>query len=1109
MLTPAPPFPRLTPSPPESTERAHAELVEARAEARSAGSVHGPEWSRIPPDLIDGERGVIRWVEVPLPAALVEQFRHSASVRLTSLLGLVCRYVGPAVCVQVGGSEPSRIVSVLVQDDDDLQTLSRRVEAALEAANRAEASGAPIRVDVGPESSALSGEVDLALGVVRRGDEQLLAIGSDGRFTEGTREAMASTARCYLAALAADPRAPLLRLPVLDPGTRQRVLFDWNATEVPRAEGELVHHLLEHLAARAPAHVVAELGDRTLTAAQLDRRSNALAAQLLELGVDRGVTVAVAMDRSFELLVTLFGVLKAGGAFVAVDPELPPERLAYVLRDARVHAVLTQAHLADALRPSVARAGATLVSVPPGSPTEAATPPPRSLGGSDLAYLVYTSGSTGHPKGVRVPHRALVNHAYWFAQVTELGPTDRVLHYASISFDAALAEVFAPIVGGARIVLAPPRAHRDLIELFNLAVGARITVLQAVPSVLRAALEAGALAGASAGDLRYLVSGGEALDHQLVKAVRGRLGAVRVGNFYGPSEACVDSTMIELDQSHEARRVLPIGRPIANTRCYVLDHLLQPVPIGATGQLWVGGRGLALGYQALPELTARKFLADPFRAGEQIYRTGDLARLTAEGTIEYLGRSDTQVKIRGYRLELFEIESALRDFPGISECAVVAPTDANSERTIVMWVVPARGAAAPSTRAVVAKLREVLPPYAIPSHIGVLASLPLNSSGKLDRRRLEQLPFPVTTPSDPERAAAAVTDPVARRLVPLWERTLGIAPIGLDDGFFELGGHSLKALRLLSEISREFAIELHAGVLFEAPTIRQLAARLQQRATDLASTLIPVQARGARPPLFFVPGGGGELFVFEAIAQALGREQPLYVVDLYAFVGRSDLPVSPTLSQIVACILRDVRRVQPHGPYQLAGYSMGGKIALELARQLQQAGQTVSALLLLDSDGPDYPRLEPLPRRLLAHAKHAVSLGPRGAAEYVLGRLPRVAVRLGLREPEPHRLFAHEADSDLVPPEVIAAMERAIAPLVSAWERHEPKRLDAPVTLLRAEQRQAMIGVSDTDPRLGWGPLLPHLRVVSLPCSHFDLLRAPNAPRLADVINDCLTAADG
>ncbi len=854
------------------------------------------------------------------------------------------------------------------------------------------------------------------------------------------------------------------------------------------------------------------------------------------------------MERSFELLVAVFGVLKAGAAFVAIDPELPVDRQAFLLANARVRIVLTQGHLFDSLREPASMAEAALLAVAPidtGAPLPTRLPARSGapvVGESGPAYVIYTSGSTGLPKAIRVPHRALVNHARWFAEVTGLGGSDRMLCWASISFDAALAELFAPILSGARIVLMPPHAHRDLLGLVDRVRSSRVTVMQAVPSVLRAALDGAALgrgfdevvsdpsSGPSSDPssspssdppsaLRYLVCGGEALDHALVRSVAAAWGdGVRIGNFYGPSEACVDAAMHEVDAATLRRRTIPIGRPIANARCYVVDRSLQPVPIGAVGELVIGGRGLALDYLGQPELTARRFVPDPFRPGERLYRTGDLARITSDGMLEYLGRNDSQVKVRGFRLELAEIEAALRGHPGVREVAVVAPVGADGERELVAWLTLEPNAPVPSRRAITSRVRQSLPAYAVPSYVGVLPSLPLTSSGKLDRGRLEALPRPASVgdaagdPGSDDRNPVS-GDPMTLRILALWEEVLGVRPLGLDDGFFDMGGHSLKAIRLLNEVDREFGIDVHPGVLFEAPTVRAFAQRLQQRATapvsKIGTTIVPVHPQGRRPPLFFVPGGAGELLVFAAISDALGKDQPLHVVDLYAFENRAELGPSPSLPDIVACIVADLRRCQPTGPYHLAGYSMGGNIALEMAHQLRASGEEIATLVLLDADGPGYPHLEPLPRRLGAHARHALGLGPRGLVSYVRQRWPRVLVRLKLRSEEPHRLFVKEEGLDLVPREVVETMERAVRPVIDAWERYVPEPYPAPVTLVRAEVRQLMVGVRDDDPQLGWGSLLPDLRVVDLPVDHFELLRAPNAGRLARVLTECMDRTGG
>jgi amino acid adenylation domain-containing protein len=1087
------------------------------------------DWSRLHADYVGTgvPFPVTCTAELPLTTADSERLDTFAQgvgapreVVIMAMLGaFAARYLGGPIRV-LGQLPPSAGRSLEAVLDLDLEVVgslhalaAHCVQARQPASDGPGPAGVVLRVheptDPLEQTPARLHALDLDIAVTCARDALRLTIVFDAdRIARETGEAIVAALHTCLRHLVASPQAPLPQVPLIDVAVLPPHAVATHAgasTSGSRSRATLAHHALEQLAVTQPNAVVAELGGLRLSAHELNARANRLALRLVERGVEPDVLVGIAMERSIELLVAIFAVLKAGGAFVPLDPDLPVDRLAHMIGDAQAPLLLTQSHVADAVRGAAAMAQAVVLSLPASDlsvPTAHYANVSAHTRTEHVAYVLYTSGTTGKPKGVRVPHRALVNHATWFAAATGLTATDRVLHYASISFDAALAELFAPIVAGARIVLAPAHAHRDLLGLFEFARAARISVMQAVPSVLRAALANDALREPP--PLRYLVSGGEALDHALITGLRQQLPDTRLGNFYGPTEACVDSTHVEIDAALLMRRTIPIGRPIANARCLVLDPHRQLRPIGAPGELYVGGAGLAQGYHGQSALTAERFVTDPWRPGERLYRTGDRARVAPDGMIEYLGRTDSQVKVRGYRLEVAEIEAELRDFPGVREAAVIARPDVAGERVLVAWIVA--GDLPPSSRAMAARLRQQLPAWAVPSYFGTVDALPITTSGKLDRRALEQLPLPVAATGE-TREREPVADPIARRLVPLWEHVLGVSPIGIDDAFFDLGGHSLKAIRLLNDIEREFGLDVRAGVLFEAPTIRALAARLRDRRARPVSTLIPVQPAGRRAPLFFVPGGGGELFVFDAIAHELGREQPLHVVDLYALGEHADVSETSTLADIVRVLLPDLRRVQPSGPYRLAGYSLGGKIALELAHQLRAAGEQVEALLLLDADAPGYPHLQALPRRLLTHAAHALSLGPRGMLRYLRERAPRVARRLGLATAEPHRLFTKEADLALVPPDVIDRMERAIAPVIAAWERYQPAPYHERVTLLRAEVRQVMIGVTDTDPKLGWGPLLPALHVETVACGHFDLLRAAQAPRLAQLIATQLDSA--
>jgi thioesterase domain-containing protein len=604
--------------------------------------------------------------------------------------------------------------------------------------------------------------------------------------------------------------------------------------------------------------------------------------------------------------------------------------------------------------------------------------------------------------------------------------------------------------------------------------------------------------------LRYLVSGGEALDAPLAGEVRRALPHLRFGNFYGPTEAGVDATCYEITGTPDPSISVPIGRPIANARCLILDPWQNLAPIGVAGELHVGGLGLAHGYVNLPEKSTLSFIADPFAPGERLYRTGDFARYLPTGEIEYLGRIDAQVKLRGYRIEIAEVEGSLLQHPEIRQAAVVLREDTPGEPQLVAYVVLAPDATVTETE-IRTLMRRALPIYMVPSAFCFLDALPLTASAKLDR---SALPAPVA--SLPLGVASLLLeDPLERSLQEIWERTLGVRPIGPDDDFFALGGHSLKAIRLLADVQRVHGIELRAPVLFDAPTIRTLAVRMRDARLREVTSVIPVQPRGARTPLFFAPGAGGELFVFDELARALGPQQPLHVLDMYVFDEGEERTHELTLMDVAARMLRDIRQVQPHGPYQLAGYSLGGNIVLEIAQQMHAAGEQVALLALLDCDGPAYPLLQPFLMRTVQHIRHAVSLGPGKTLPYLWTRFGKLSRYINGPIEEELNLYRDQDEGQLVPRDVLDALEKSLAPVLKAWERYVPQFYAGAALVVRADVRLGMVGVVDEDPALGWGPIIGGgLKLERLDCNHFQLLRPEFARRLAALLNRYLARQD-
>jgi len=627
-------------------------------------------------------------------------------------------------------------------------------------------------------------------------------------------------------ALESEPRRPLRHIEVLPEDERRQVVADFNATGTGWPRGLLLHQLFEHQAAQRPDAMAVVFEDRQLSYAELDARADRLARQLRALGVGPDARVGVFMQRSEALVVALLAILKAGGAYLPLDPAHPPQRLLHMIDEAGPVLLLADAELAPALPATTVR---TLV---PGRDTADGggddDSPAPALHEGHLAYVIYTSGSTGRPKGVMTEHRAIVNRLLWMQQAYALAPHDVVLQKTPFGFDVSVWEFFWPLMAGARLVLARPDGHKDPAYLGELIRSSGVTTLHFVPSMLQAFLaRPGAVAGCAS--LRRVVCSGESLAAGLARQCRERLPHARLYNLYGPTEAAVDVSAWTCE-SDDADSV-PIGRPIANTRLYLLDDALRPVPLGVAGELYIGGVQVARGYLNRPELTAQRFIADPFAEGGRLYRTGDLGRWRADGAIEYLGRNDFQIKLRGQRIEPGEIEAQLRALDGIAEAAVLAREDRAGALALVAYVVPASPGGALEPAQLRERLGERLPDHMLPAAYVRLAALPLTGNGKLDR---QVLPAP-DDDAFGHRAFAPPQSDIEQALAAIWSQLLGIERIGRHDSFFALGGHSLLAVRLLEQLrQRGWSIDVRA--VFERPELAAMAAAVH---TDHGAIEVP------------------------------------------------------------------------------------------------------------------------------------------------------------------------------------------------------------------------------------------------------------------------------
>ena len=879
---------------------------------------------------------------------------------------------------------------------------------------------------------------------------------------------------------------------------------EWNATQTP-FPARCLHELIEDSAARRPEVVAVADGDgATLTYAELDRRANQLAQHLRTLGVGPEVLVGIAVTRSAQMVVGLLGILKAGGAYVPIDPNYPAERVAYMLDNAQAPVLVTEQQLLSNLPPNDAH----VVCLDRDWPEIEARPAERPADGAgpeNLAYVIYTSGSTGNPKGVEIPHRALVNFVTTMGRRPGLTEDDVLLAVTTLSFDIAGLELYLPLATGARVVIAPEAATSNPVELARMLEDFGVNVMQATPTTWRMLVDAG-----WAGRPRMkALCGGEALPLALADALVER--DLELWNMYGPTETTIWSTTRPLTTVGESPT---IGRPIANTTLHVLDEELRPVEIGTPGELHIGGAGLARGYRGRPDLTGERFLPDPFADDPEarIYKTGDLVRYREDGDVEYLGRLDHQVKIRGFRIELGEIETVLTRHASVREAVAVAREDAPGDPRIVAYV------RQPDSEASSAELREhvgrSLPPYMVPSAVVTLEHFPLTPNGKVDRKAL---PAPVYARSE-DREYVAPTTRTEKRLAKIWQEELHVERVGIHDDFFDLGATSIAAAHVIARIQRTLAKDIALTPIFEARTIEQLAKLIDSGEVDRRWTsLVPMQTTGPREPIFCVHGGAGTIVHLDPLARRLADERPFYGLQSRGLYG-GDPPLQ-TVEEMATHYLAELRSVQPHGPYYLAGYCFGTIAAFEMAQRLIDEGEEVALLAMFNGPSPSWIKewgtFSNQPRHREARQVAATTRSSRGA------RVARV-----LRDPKRLRawvswggvLARRRVTNAVEGPRVRWSLKHG-RPLPEWLRESYFLKLHANAELAYEPQPYAgeilMFSGEDMydDLTLGWDGLAERgIRTFVVPGAHKDnrdMMRPQNVGFVADTLIRCCDESDG
>jgi amino acid adenylation domain-containing protein len=893
-----------------------------------------------------------------------------------------------------------------------------------------------------------------------------------------------------------EPEILIKNIPLINAKELEIQLDAWNNTKYPYPMHIPIHKLITERAAQTPDKTAITFGEQKITYKQLNENANQLAALLIKNGVKKGDKVGFSLDRSAEMVTSILAIVKTGAVYIPLDPIFPLNRINYMLDDSQAVVLLTSAkykgrYESNAKELILEDEWATLQQ-------HAIIEPEVDVRGDDLVYILYTSGSTGNPKGVQITHKNLVNFLYSMQNAPGITAEDKLLAVTTISFDIAGLELFLPLLTGAEIILADTADAKDGRVLLDIIKKEQVTMMQATPYTWRIMLEA----GWDASTPIKVICGGEALPQELANRLLSR--ASSLWNVYGPTETTVWSTVKQLTA---ADTVISIGRPVNNTSIYILDKYGNPLVPGVAGEIYIGGDGVAKGYLNRPELTAEKFIDDPFtkQTGSKMYRTGDLGKFMANGEIECLGRIDAQVKIRGYRIETGEIEFQLAKENNIKEAVVIAKPDRLGVDKLVAFVVVNYHDETIDTASQALdwkdRLKSSLPDYMVPDNFIIVDEMPLTPNGKVDKKALAKYGESLTEESN--RYLAPRTD-IEKLLADIWIEYLGVEKVSVDDNFFELGGHSLIAVQVMARIEKETGKRLPLATLFESSTVEQLARTLELGGKTITwDSLVPIKPKGSKMPLYMVHGAGLNVLLFNTLAMGLHADQPVYGLQAKGLNG-IDEPLN-NIEDIAAYYIGAIMEQNPTGPYALAGYSFGGIIAFEMARQFEALGKEVKMLAMFDTYAYRSPYNDPTLIRLYKRGRFFIKrvlytfTFSNGFKYTIVERSTNIKRRI-IRAYWKLKYGKNQTRAG------IFGYSNKVDEMNEYAEKHYVlKPYNITVEVFRAENQTFYL---DEAQHLGWKPYaLKGVNIHNIPGEHNTIFKAPNDKIFANILQKCLDEA--